>query len=254
MRATAVTSAAQALAVLEQGVAARDPYRLMLVDRNMPQMDGLSLVECIRQRPDLPTPVIMMLTSAGQREDLQRCRLLGVESYLVKPIRLHELREAVSRILAPAAPTARERPQTAASTPVPAGQALNILLAEDNAVNVMVMKRMLQKRGHKVTVVGDGRSAIDAVAGGTFDLVFMDVQMPELDGLEATQEIRNREAGGHTRIPIFALTAHAMKSDRDVCVEAGMDGYLTKPINTKELDEILSRYVPRDFSDDASVE
>jgi CheY-like chemotaxis protein len=252
MRAVAVTSAAEALAALEQGVAARDPYRLMLVDRNMPEMDGLGLVECIRQRPDLPTPVIMMLTSAGQREDLRRCRSLGVESYLVKPIRLHELRDAVSRILAPAAPTIRERPQTTASAP--SGQALNILLAEDNAVNVMVMKRMLEKRGHQVTVVGDGRRAIDAAAGGTFDLVFMDVQMPELDGLEATQEIRKREAGAHTRIPIFALTAHAMKSDRDVCIEAGMDGYLTKPINTKELDEILNTYVIGRYADDASVE
>jgi signal transduction histidine kinase/CheY-like chemotaxis protein len=252
MRAAAVTSAAEALAALEQAVAGGDPYRLMLVDRNMPQMDGLGLIECIRQRPDLPTLVIMMLTSAGQREDLQRCRSLGVESYLVKPIRLHELRETVSKILTPAAPTTRERPQIAAS--VPAGQALNILLAEDNAVNVMVMRRMLQKRGHKVTVVGDGRRAIEAVAGGTFDLVFMDVQMPELDGLEATQEIRKREAGGNTRIPIFALTAHAMKSDRDVCVEAGMDGYLTKPINTKELDGILNSYVGRHSSDDASVE
>ena len=253
MRTAAVTSAAEAIAALEQGVAACDPYRLMLVDRNMPQMDGLSLIECIRQRPDLPTPVIMMLTSAGQGEDLRRCRSMGVESYLVKPVRLHELREAVSRILAPEVPTARERPQPAASASALAGPALNILLAEDNAVNVMVMKRMLQKRGHTVTVVGDGRRAIDAVADGNFDLVFMDVQMPELDGLEATQEIRKREAGGHTRIPIFALTAHAMKSDRDVCVEAGMDGYLTKPINTTELDEILNIYAARHFSDDASV-
>jgi CheY-like chemotaxis protein len=179
---------------------------------------------------------------------------MGVESYLVKPVRLHELREAVGRILAPEVPTAREQPPTAASAPVPAGPALNILLAEDNAVNVMVMKRMLQKRGHTVTVVGDGRRAIEAVADGNIDLVFMDVQMPELDGLEATQEIRKREAGGHIRIPIFALTAHAMKSDRDVCVEAGMDGYLTKPINTKELDEILNIYAARHFSDDASVE
>jgi two-component system sensor histidine kinase/response regulator len=118
----------------------------------------------------------------------------------------------------------------------------------------MVMTRMLHKRGHKVTVVCDGRQAVEEVAAGAFDMVFMDVQMPELDGLEATQEIRRGEAGTARRIPIVALTAHAMKSDRDRCLEAGMDGYLTKPINAKDLDAVLTVYVSRQFSDDVPVD
>jgi signal transduction histidine kinase/CheY-like chemotaxis protein len=255
MRATAVKSAKAAIAALEEAADARDAYQLLLVDRNMPEMDGLTMIEHIRQRPDLPAPVIMMLTSAGQRDDAQRCRSLGVESYIVKPIRLNELREALVRILAPAASVAKDLHLKGASPQIPAGhEPLDILLAEDNAVNQMVVTRMLNKRGHKVTVVDNGRQAVDAVAAGAFDMVFMDVQMPELDGLEATQVIRKGEAGTARRIPIVALTAHAMKSDRDRCLAAGMDGYLTKPIIAKDLDAVLTRHVSRQFSDEIPVD
>jgi CheY-like chemotaxis protein len=203
------------------------------------------MIEHIRQRLELATPVIMMLTSDGQSEDAQRCLLLGIESYLVKPIRLRELRDAMVRVLSPAAPLAKDRPQKTLAAQAPAGRAaLNILVAEDNAVNQLVITRLLQLRGHKVTIVADGRKAIDAVAANAFDVVFMDVQMPELDGLEATREIRKREAGTPRRIPIVALTAHAMKSDMDRCLETGMDRYLTKPIDPKELDAVLTLYSP----------
>jgi len=245
MRATTVTSATEAIAALEQAAAARDAYRLMLVDRNMPEMDGFTMIERIRRNPEFSTPVIMMLTSDGQSEDAQRCLQLGIESYLVKPVRLRELRDAAVRVLTPAAPLATDRPQKSVAVQTPAGQLpLNILVAEDNVVNQLVITNLLRKRGHKVTIVADGRKAIDAVAAKAFDVVFMDVQMPELDGLEATREIRKREAGTQHRIPIVALTAHAMKSDMDRCLETGMDRYLTKPIDAKELDTILSLYSP----------
>jgi len=127
----------------------------------------------------------------------------------------------------------------ATQPPSPREAGLNILVAEDNAVNQLVMACLLKKRGHKVTIVPDGRKAIDAVAANAFDVVFMDVQMPELDGLEATREIRRREAGTRRRVPIVALTAHATQSDMDRCLETGMDRYLTKPVDAKELDVVL---------------
>jgi signal transduction histidine kinase/CheY-like chemotaxis protein len=130
-----------------------------------------------------------------------------------------------------------------AVTPVPRALApLNILVAEDNAVNQLVLKRLLHKRGHKITIVGDGRSAVDAVTSAHFDVVFMDVQMPVMDGLQAVQEIRSKEAGTHDRIPIVALTAHAMQGDKQRCLDAGMDNYLTKPIDPAELDRMLRTY------------
>jgi CheY-like chemotaxis protein len=125
------------------------------------------------------------------------------------------------------------------TAPVSVATPLHILLAEDNAVNQLVMKRLLHKRGHTVTVVSDGRSAAEAVACDDFDIVFMDVQMPELDGLQATQQIRGTEAA-HQRVRIIALTAHALQGDKQRCLDAGMDDYLTKPVNPDELDRILS--------------
>ena len=252
MRSTAAASATEAIAALEQAAAARDAYRLILVDRNMPQVDGFTLVERVRQRPGLMTPVIMMLTSNEQHEDAQRCLILGVEGYLVKPVRLRELRDSLVKVLTPDALPAKGCQQKAVSAvAAPGPRPLNILVAEDNPVNQMVLSRLIQKQGHKVTIVGDGRAATEAVASGAFDVVFMDVQMPELDGLEATREIRQREAGSQHRIPIVALTAHAMKSDMIRCLEVGMDNYLTKPINATELNKVLALYaagVPRESS------
>jgi two-component system, sensor histidine kinase and response regulator len=201
----------------------------------------------------LKMSIVMMLTSNGQSEDSQRCLILGVESYLVKPIRLRELRDAMVEVVTKAAPIAGHRTQRTVAAQMPEGQTLlNILVAEDNAVNQLLMKRLLQKRGHEVTIVADGRQAIEAVAANEFDVVFMDVQMPELDGLQATREIRVRETGVGRRIPIVALTAHAMKSDMDRCLEAGMDQYLTKPIDAAELDKVLSLYA-REFRGGAEL-
>jgi two-component system CheB/CheR fusion protein len=146
--------------------------------------------------------------------------------------------EAVSRLLQPRVGTIEER-QTNIAPASSVAAPLNVLLAEDNAVNQLLMKRLLQKRGHSVTVVSDGRSAVAAVARDDFDVVFMDVQMPELDGLQATEQIRRTEAA-HQRVRIIALTAHALQGDKQCCLDAGMDDYLTKPVNPEELDRILS--------------
>ncbi len=239
MRPLVAESATAALERLEACMREGDPIQLMLTDLNMPGMDGLALVERVRERPELSATPIMMLTSSGQREDAARCRDLGVTSYVVKPIRLKELRDALTRVLTQTVPVRSERRRRTAA----ASGGLNILLAEDNVVNQLVMQRLLVKRGHRVTIAATGKAAIEAAERESFDLVFMDVQMPEVDGFEATREIRRREAGG-ARLPIVALTAHAMSGDRERCLDSGMDGYMAKPVNARELDSVLRSFSP----------
>ncbi|HEY2461009.1 MAG TPA: response regulator [Candidatus Acidoferrum sp.] len=245
MRSTLVEGGAEALQQLTLASASGDPYGLVLTDMHMPRMDGFALIEEIRQRPELSAATIMMLTSAGHRGDAERCNELGVSAYLLKPVRQVELREAVARVLG-----TREKK---AATPLitrfslrdalePAGF-LNILLAEDNPVNQRLATRLLEKRGHRVSLAANGREALEALEKGTFDLVLMDVQMPEMDGLEATAAIREKEKEGSAHVPVIALTAHAMKGDREKCLASGMDGYLTKPIRQPELDEVLRSYL-----------
>lgn len=242
MLPSAVDGGAQALQALQ---AARDsgaPFQLILTHMHMPNMDGFDLVAHIREQPALSAATIMMLTSAGHRGDAERCRQLGVAAYLLKPIRQSELREAIARVLGSreqngAAPLVTRFAVQGAEEP---GESLSILIAEDNAVNQRLTVRLLEKRGHRVTVASNGQEALDALSRNSFDLVFMDVQMPEMDGLTATSILRERERGGDTHVTVIALTAHAMKGDQDRCLTAGMDGYLTKPIRPQELDEILS--------------
>ena len=240
MRTTVVSQARAAISAVETAAEAGDVYQLLLVDCEMPDMDGLAMIEALRDRFHIPIRVIMMLTSQGQRHDAQRCRLLGIESYLLKPIRLTELRDAANASLKAGTNTV-EPPLVQALSPASTVilAPLNILVAEDNAVNQLLITRLLRKRGHQVTVVGDGRGAIAAVAAEDFDIVLMDVQMPVLDGLQATVEIRKNEAGTARHVPIVALTAHAMQSDHQRCLDSGMDGYLTKPIDPSALDRAL---------------
>jgi CheY-like chemotaxis protein len=212
---------------------------------NMPGMDGFGLVERIRASPELSAATILMLTSAGRRGDAERCRELGVGAYLLKPVRQSELREAIARVLG-----AREK-----AGPIPLitrfsfqdardpQATLAILVAEDNPVNQRLVGRLLEKRGHSVVLANNGREALAEIEKHIFDLVLMDVQMPEMDGMEATMSLRSKEKETGTRLAVIALTAHAMKGDEERCLAAGMDGYLTKPIRTKELDEILERYI-----------
>ncbi len=247
MRPTLVEGGEAALAELSAAREAGAPYRLILTDMHMPKMDGFSMVERIRQRPELVTATIMMLTSAGHRGDADRCRELGVAAYLLKPIRQSELREAIARVLGAreqtgAIPLVTRYSLQDARDPT---TVLRILVAEDNPVNQRLVMRLLEKRGHRVTLAADGRQALEALNQGSFDLVLMDVQMPGMDGLEATAIIREKEKKTGKRQPIIALTAHAMTGDRDRCLAAGMDNYLTKPIRPQELDQILVSYANR---------
>jgi signal transduction histidine kinase/CheY-like chemotaxis protein len=243
MKPALASSGREALAMLEEASRRGQPFPLILLDANMPEMDGFMLAERIRQHPELAGATIMMLTSSNQREDAQRCRQLGLAAYLTKPIGERDLFEAIQS-------TMGKLPATAQSVPVsaPASQAggisLHVLLAEDNIVNQRLAVRLLQKRGHTVVVVNNGREAMTALNREPFHLVLMDVQMPDMDGFETTAIIRDREktAGGH--LPIIAMTAHAMTGDRERCLAAGMDGYIAKPIHAQDLFDIIDALIP----------
>lgn len=247
MKPTSVNGGAAALAQLSAAREEGEPYNLILTDMHMPDMDGFALVEQIRQRPELATATIMMLTSAGHRGDAARCQELGVSAYLLKPIRQSELREAVARVLGArehdgAIPLITRFSLQDAREP---DAYLSVLLAEDNLVNQRLVVRLLEKRGHRVVVASTGLEALQALEKESFDLVLMDVQMPEMDGLEATAAIREKEKSSGLHQPVVALTAHAMKGDREKCMAGGMDGYLSKPIRPQELDQLLEIYVAR---------
>jgi signal transduction histidine kinase/DNA-binding response OmpR family regulator len=247
MKSTSVEDGEEALALLAAAQKAQEPYPLILTDMHMPKMDGFTLVERIRQMPDLSAATIMMLTSAGHRGDAARCQELGVSAYLLKPIRQSELREAIARVLGNheqkgAIPLITRF--TLHDTGDPA-VFLRVLVGEDNPVNQLLVSRLLQKRGHHVVVAGNGREVLAALEKDPYELVLMDVQMPEMDGFEATAEIRKKEIGTATHQAVIALTAHAMKGDRERCLVAGMDGYLAKPISAQELDQLLERHVAR---------
>ena len=247
MKPTLVEGGKEALAQLSAAREAGEPYGLILTDMHMPDMDGFTLVEQIRKRPEVSTATIMMLTSAGHRGDAARCQELGVSAYLLKPIRQSELREAVARVLGArdqegAIPLVTRFSLQDAREP---DAFLSVLIAEDNLVNQRLAVRLLEKRGHQVAVAATGLEALKALEKEKFDLVLMDVQMPEMDGLEATVAIRQKEKGSGLHQAIVALTAHAMKGDREKCLAAGMDGYLTKPIRPQELDHLLATYVAR---------
>ncbi|OLC94229.1 MAG: hypothetical protein AUH86_15005 [Acidobacteria bacterium 13_1_40CM_4_58_4] len=243
MRPVSAKGGEEALAQLVAARKAGDAFGLIVTDMHMPKMDGFALVERIRRRPELSAATIMMLTSAGHRGDAERCQKLGVSAYLLKPIRQSELREAIARVLG-----AREQEgKIPLITRFSLGDArdgsdsLRVLVAEDNPVNQRLIVRLLEKRGHRVALADNGRQALAALEKESFDLVLMDVQMPEMDGFEAASKIRMREKSIGSHQTIIALTAHAMKGDREECLARGMDGYLTKPIRPQELDEVLAR-------------
>lgn len=249
MKSTSVESGEEALAALSAAHDARTRYGLILLDMHMPSMDGFTLVEQIRRRPELCAAIVVMLTSAGHRGDAARCRDLGICAYLLKPIRQSELREAIARVLGAgeqkgAIPlVTRYSLQDARDHDA----VLRVLIAEDNLVNQRLVLRLLEKRGHRVVVTANGREALQALDKESFDLVLMDVQMPEMDGLAATAALRKKEkeTGDGQHQTVIALTAHAMKGDHEQCIRAGMDGYLTKPIRSQELDDILAKCLAR---------
>jgi signal transduction histidine kinase/CheY-like chemotaxis protein len=247
MNPTSVTDGEQALDELSAAENANDPYRLMLTDMHMPRMDGFGLVGHLKDRVKFSTPTIMMLTSGGQRGDAARCEELGIAAYLNKPVRQAELREAIIRVLhakqevLPAPLITRYSLRDKGDS----FPSLDILLAEDNRVNQKIATRLLEKRGHHVVLAGNGEEALGALAQRTFDLVLMDGHMPGMDGFAATIAIREKEKFTGLHQPIIAMTAMAMTGDRERCLAAGMDGYLSKPIELQQLDEVLAVYADR---------
>jgi len=241
MNPSTVTSAHDAMVSMETAFQEGTPYSLVLTDNMMPGMDGFSLVEQIRQRPELVDSTLMMLSSADRREDALRCQQLGVDAYLTKPVRRTELLAAIIRCQrAPSNPSDQQGILPTGKIDNPQRK-LHLLLAEDNPINQKLAKRLLEKRGHTVVVAANGKLATEILAADRFDVVLMDVQMPEMDGLEATAAIRAGEKMTGEHIPILAMTAHAMKGDRQRCLEAGMDGYLSKPLDASELCEEVDR-------------
>jgi two-component system sensor histidine kinase/response regulator len=270
MRPTLAASGAVALALLESSP---EPFPLILTDVHMPEMDGFDLVACIKNLPRMKATTILMLTSGSMPGDAVRCRELGVDAYLTKPVRQSELlRTMLASLKAHSSNSTDQigapqigqsiiamngalkgniservrserstKPQLHKKPTSPPSTGLHILLAEDNRVNQILAMRLLQKHGHTVVIAGDGREALTALDREPFDLVLMDVQMPEMDGFEATAVIRAREKDTGAHIPIVAMTARAMSGDREKCITTGMDDYVSKPIGLEELSAAIGR-------------
>ncbi len=248
MKPTVASSAEEALAKLGEILQESGPLPLILTDAHMPDTDGFELIRQVKQQPELSSSIIMMLTSGGQRGDAVRCRELGVSGYLTKPVGRAELREAILRVLFARTQNSKEEVLVTRHT-LREGRlsesSLCILLVEDHVVNQHLSQRLLEKRGYHVTVAGDGRQALAALEKGGFDLVLMDVQMPEMDGFEATAAIRERERTTGAHLPIVAMTALAMAGDSERCLRAGMDAYVSKPINSQEVFKTIEGLISR---------
>jgi two-component system, sensor histidine kinase and response regulator len=233
MRPRSVDGGRAALAELGRAAASGEPYPLVLLDARMPDLDGFGVAAAIRRDPALAAPVILMVSSADRPGESARCRELGIALHLTKPVRRAELLEALLRALGEGRPAAAPLPATAAGGPSP--RRLRVLLAEDNVVNQRLAVRLLERRGHEVVVAANGREALIAHESAGFDVILMDVHMPEMGGFEATAQVREREGRSGRRTPIVAMTACAMKGDRERCLEAGMDGYVAKPVREEDL-------------------
>jgi PAS domain S-box-containing protein len=243
---TLASSAFEALAALRAAQASGSPFPLVLTDYQMPDADGFTLAEKIKNDPAIAGATVVMLTSAGRLGDAARCRQFGIAAYLPKPIKRSDLHAAILLALAQPAQTPRPALVTRHSLRE-ARHTGRILLVEDNRVNQLVARRLLEKRGHTVVVAGSGREALaileDAAVAG-FGCVLMDVQMPEMDGFECTAAIRDREQATERHLPIVAMTAHAMIGDEARCLAAGMDAYLSKPVEPDALYDVVERYLP----------
>jgi signal transduction histidine kinase/DNA-binding response OmpR family regulator len=241
LQSTVAGSAAEAWAALE-GVGTEGPdYDVLVFDARMPGTDGFTLFEQARRQFGIRRSAVIMLTTGRSPEEVERCRALGLAAHVAKPIRQGELRQAINQVLGCRSAAGGCVP--AVELPQPEARGLRVLVAEDNAVNQKVAAGLLTRRGHEVRIAANGREAVSAWQQSAFDAIFMDVQMPEMDGFEATGVIRAAEAGGSRRTPIIAMTAHAMAGDRERCLAAGMDDYVTKPVAIAEIDRVLAGLV-----------
>ena len=214
-------------------------FILSSTDAHMPNLDGFRLAEKIKGDPRLAGTRIAMVTSGGQRGDAARCRELGISAYLTKPVRQVDLLEAIVNVLSAKVQVLETHSIVTRHSLRESRRGLQILLAEDNVVNQRLAAHLLEGRGHHVTIANNGREACELTGKQVFDLVLADVQMPEMDGLQLARAIREREKKTDTHLPIIAMTAYAMKGDRERCLEAGMDAYVAKPINAAQLFETI---------------
>lgn len=250
-RPTVVNGAAAAIASLEEAQANGQPFDLLLTDANMPETDGFTLIQRLRARGDLEAPIVMMLTSGGRPGDVARCAKLKISNYLMKPIKQSELFDTIIDALN--VTSSVDEASSHGSGPRPHTRQLNALLAEDSAVNQRLAIALLEKWGHQVTVAGTGKAAVEIWQKGGFDVILMDIQMPEMDGHDATRAIRRLEAGTGHRTPIIAMTAHALKGDEEKCLAVGMDSYISKPIRAPLLYEKLADICDQPAPDFAPV-
>ena len=242
MLPTTASGAIEAMVIMRRSEGQGTPYELVLSDVNMPEADGVTLADWIRQDAKLASTPIIFLTSGTRPEDLKRCESLSIAAHLMKPVKESELFDAIGTSLGISVP---EDNDDAGQEQEPELPALNILLAEDSLVNQRLAVGLLEKHGHTVIATSNGKEAIAALETGQFDVALMDVEMPEMNGLEATAVIRVQEQKTGEHLPIIAMTAHAMKGDRERCLEAGMDGYVSKPIHSEELFQTLEAVTKR---------
>jgi len=234
----------EALKKFEESQRYGDAFSLVLLDKNMPRLSGLDTAQRIRRIAGRSSTAILFLSSSPRLEDRGLIEELGVACTLSKPIQRAELRQAMSAAVS----GTRARPHAESRiAPAAPERPLNLLLVEDNAVNQKLAIRLLEKMGHTVTLAANGKEAVDRLSAGNFDLVLMDIQMPVMGGIEATRLIREKEAGGGRRTPVLAMTAHALKDDKQKCLAAGMDGYISKPVRTELLRKEIVRLTSRDL-------
>jgi CheY-like chemotaxis protein len=239
MRPTLIATASAALDELSRAARNGSPFGLVILDSAMPGTDGFALAEMIRMRPGLCGARVMMLSAAMPPGAAARCTELGIAGLLTKPVAQADLLDAI--VAAKSGLAAEKKRAPAASAPIRTSQGLRILLAEDNLINRALATGILEKRGHQLVHATNGCEAVSAAKDESIDLIFMDVQMPEMDGFEATRRIREEQSVTGRRTPIVAMTAHAMASDRERCLAAGMDDYLSKPLRKAEIMEVLER-------------
>jgi CheY-like chemotaxis protein/HPt (histidine-containing phosphotransfer) domain-containing protein len=237
-RVEQAASGADALAIMHAACRAGEPFELVVLDYNMPGMDGLELARAIGRAPSLRGARLVMLTSSGDHR--AAARMAGVEHMLTKPVRRARLLEAVAEAVGERV----EHPAAVLAEPAVPVAGAHVLIADDNAINRLVIEGMLAARGITVDVAENGREALDLLERGVYAAVFMDCQMPELDGYGATAAIRaGEQRAGAVRLSVIALTAHAMAGDRERCLAAGMDDYLSKPLRPDELDRVIAEWI-----------
>jgi len=241
LRPNQVDSAQAALEALQKAKQESDPYSFALIDYMMPQMDGFQLAGVIREDPSLTKLIIIMLTSVGERGDAKKCKDYGMTAYLIKPVNKQELFDALTLALGTGDATKDKRTLLTRHSIRESRRRLTILLAEDNPVNRKLAVKMLENMGHTLKTAFNGREAVEAFESQYFDLILMDIQMPEMDGIQATSIIREKEKTHGRKVPIIAMTAHALAGDRERFLAAGMDGYVSKPITAKQLYEAVEK-------------